>query len=446
MEPTPQEPGPRVVRWIVGGALLGALGAGMLYVGLVFQQTSSTAAIALYAVPLVAGLAGACGAVLGWSVYQVLHERPWPAGGTRRWVPWLVALTVLAGAVAAVVPQVVRIAAFHSLQQEGVSPRTLERSAENALRSRDYFLLSAVARNPSAPPELLLELARSDDPGLHEKRAGMIQLFDRDSLAVVRKVLRNPSTPAEAIPLLARSTNAYVLGDLAGHAGTPEPILRQIYGRSDGYLVHWGLARNPGTPPEILAEIAEKTDLMGTWIVASNLAGNPATPPPLLERLAAHEHHTVRYGLAGNPSISRALMEEMSTDPERRIRVHLTQNEAIGLDLVERLAADPDEYVRRYAGFAFGRIGASPSTPPQVVRRMATHADKLVRREAARNPNLDRDLAARLAADPESTVRYYLASNEHLDRDLLELLARDRSRSVRAEAAKLLGEEPANGR
>ncbi len=434
-------------RWTLTGAVAGGLAASLLYVGLVLDRTESTAAILLIWTPIVFVAAAPAAAAWGWSLHRVrCTPPPWRRGGAGRSLPWLAAAVFLAGSAALFGWHALRIGAFYSYRSAGMRPAALERGYRGALAAGDYLQLAAIAANPNTPPGVLLALARSDDPLLHERRRGWSNLFDRDALAVARRLLRNPSLPPEAIPALAASTSAYVLGDLAAHRLTPEPILRDIDRRSDSYLVHWGLAGNARTPPEILESIAAASDLASDWVVASGLAGNPGTPLPVLAELADHRNPNVRWRLAGNPAIDAGLMERLREDPDRSVRVRLTQNEAVGYELLQAIGEDPDEDVREYARRGIARVARDPATPRDLLARLAADPDPAVRREACLSPALDRPLMERLAADPEANVRYYLAANPALAVDLLERLARDDSASVRAVAAARLEERAAPGR
>lgn len=339
------------VRWMVTGAVVGGLAASALYVLLILRQRSSTAAIGIIFVPWTFGIAAVIAAAWSLCLYQLARTAAAWRQGPRAVALWLIAVAFLAGSGYLVVSLGANVATFHRLQDPGVPAGVLAERYRAAMAKKNYLQLSAIAANRSTPPPILLEMARSDDPGMHAKRGGLATMFDRDALAVVRKVIRNPSMPPEAIPYLAASTNEYVLSDVAFHRETPEPILREIAARNDGYLVHWGLAGNPNTPREILERLA--TD--GDRVTAQNLASNPSTPLPILARLAGSPEQFVRWGVARNPSIDAAIAERLRTDPDETTRFYLAHNRATPREVLDKLAGDPSERVRRYAGEALKR-------------------------------------------------------------------------------------------
>jgi hypothetical protein len=341
----------RLVWWAVACGILGGLAGSVLYVALILRHTSSTAAIGVIFVPWIFAVAAVVSAVWGLCLYQLARTTTVLRQGPRAVVLWLAAVTFLGGSAYYGATLASNVLTFRALQDPGAPARVLETRYREALAARNYLQLSAIAANPHTPPAILLEMATSEDPGMHEKREGLATMFDRDALAVVRKVLRNPGMPPEAIPYLAKSKNAYVLGDVAAHRKTPETILRDIAARDDGYLVHWGLAGNPTTPREILERLAGDGDRVTT----QNLAGNPSTPLPVLTRLAGSPEQFVRWGVARNPSIDGAIMERLAADPDETVRFYLSFNRAATKETLERLARDPSERVRRYAGEQLAR-------------------------------------------------------------------------------------------
>ncbi len=291
------------VRWITAGALMlsAAVGAGVLWS--IFRSTSSAAAIGILFLPLWMMPGGVIGGVLGLVAYQ--------AARLREQVTPLRVLCALALACVAAYAAVAgwRVGQFYA-DQRMEDAAVLERRAREELARHDYFLLSAIARNPHTDARTLLEIARDPDPGLHMKRSEWINMVDRDSLAVVRKVIRNPNSNVDALVALSGSTNDYVLGDLAQDRRTPEPVLRQITARSQSYLVHWGLAANANAPPDLLEKLPRGKDLY----VAMGLAYNEATPPEILRELASHGDPLVRERVALNKNTEMEVLEQLMRD------------------------------------------------------------------------------------------------------------------------------------
>ncbi len=341
--------------WMLTGAASGGAISAVLLVVLILRQKSSTAAIGILFVPMLAAAAALASGVGGLCLYKVWHWRESWRGGLWARLSWLLAAGLVVLSVFHAVRLAVRIHEFDLARDESTDPRRIEDIYRGAFGRRDYFVLSAVARNPRTPPALLLALAQADDAGLHAKRHALIDAYDRDQLAVVRHLLRNPSLPGEAIPVLARSTDAYVVGDVAAHRQTPEPILRELFARSGSYLVHWGLSDNPSTPPDILEQLALSTaeadpGSLGTQRpTRQNLAGNGSTPANVLATLAKDRDGIVRRSVARNPETPPEVMAQLAHDPEEEVRFYLAINTRLAPAVSEELKQDPSERVRKYA-------------------------------------------------------------------------------------------------
>lgn len=299
-----------VVRWMIGGIVVGAAGTAGLSLYGIFHSTSSTAAIGILFVPFAMVFGGAVGAIGGFAAFQTAHLGERMRQGVRSGAIAVASVALLAFCLTYAFYQTRRIQAFHRYQLAD-NAETLAVEADRNRQAKDYFLLSAIAANAKTPPDALLRIARDPDPGLHQKRREWINMFDRDQLAVMRKVVRNPNSPVEALVILAASPDEYVLSDVCGDKRTPVAILRQRCAPSNSYLIHWSLAGNASVPADVLETLPRAKDMY----VAHGLAYNPNTPLPILRELAKHNDPLVRQGVAVNPSADRDLLTALSRDP-----------------------------------------------------------------------------------------------------------------------------------
>lgn len=298
-----------VTRWIVAGCAAGATAAVSLAVYGIFHSTSSTAGIGILFVPFAAAFGGAAGALVGFAAYQSRHIRTRSRQGLLPGIVSIASLALLLFLVGYSIQAARRIHAFYTYRQD-TNPESLASGASQFLRSGDYFVLSAIAANDKLPADALLQIARDPDKGLHQKRSEWINIFDRDQLAVERKVVRNPNAPTEALVILAASPNDYVLADVCAEKRTPESVLRERCATKDNYLVHWSLAGNAQAPSDVLAALPRAKDKY----VAHGLSYNPRTPVDILNELASHEDPLVRQGVAQNPSASPATLALLTRD------------------------------------------------------------------------------------------------------------------------------------
>jgi hypothetical protein len=307
--------GPRLWRsaygpWMIGGMVLGAVLVAILLLYTIFHSTSSTAAIGILFVPFGMLFGGAVGAILGFAVFQGMHLRESLRGGLRASVVALLSLALLVISVVYLAQQASRVQSFNRYR-DADNAELLAAGAAANLKVKDYFVLSAIAANVKTPPVVLLNIARTPDPELHSKRHEWIDMFDRDTLAVMRKVLRNPHSPVEVLPILSESPDEYVFADVCADKRTSQAILRERCAPRNQYLVQWSLAGNPNTPVDLLEALPWAKD----HNVAYGLAYNSSTPLPILRELARHEDFLVRQGVAANPSADSDLITALSHDP-----------------------------------------------------------------------------------------------------------------------------------
>jgi len=276
----------------------------------IFRSASSTAAIGILFVPFGMLFGGAMGGILGFAVFQAMHLRESLRNGLRASLVALVSLALVALSVVYLARQAVRVQSFNRYRDADNADLLAAGAAEN-LKANDYFILSAIAANAKTPPAVLLNIARTPDPELHRKRHEWIDMFDRDTLAVMRKVLRNPHSPVEVLSILSGSTDDYVLAGVCADKRTPQAILRERCAPHNQYLVQWSLAGNPNTPVDLLEALPRVKDKY----IAHGLAYNSNTPLPILRELAKHEDFLVRQGVASNPTADNELISALSHDP-----------------------------------------------------------------------------------------------------------------------------------
>ncbi len=235
------------------GAVAGFLGATAWVLYAVFTSSSSTAAIGLLFVPVYGVLAG----MIGWAVVYVGFSFADAIAGRQSWRSG----RMLAASVLLVIALFV-ITAFllfsHAL---------------------------ALARDPRATPEMLLEISRV-----------WLPLGRRD---VVEALLKNPVTPAAVPAAVVDAGRDDSLVSLAGaHPNTPMVALEKIAAGPLAYDRVAGLAANPRLTPAMAQRLANvsrdnfRSDteykLYETFVLAA-LVKNPATPQDIFDRLAMRE-------------------------------------------------------------------------------------------------------------------------------------------------------------
>lgn len=100
---------------------------------------------------------------------------------------------------------------------------------------------------------------------------------------------------------------------VASYPDLPGGLLAML-ARDEAFEVRRAVARNPGTPHDVLRGLAEE------WACRLALGANPATPPELLTGLAREWDPAIRRAVARNPSAPMAALFDLAGDSDARVR------------------------------------------------------------------------------------------------------------------------------
>jgi hypothetical protein len=187
----------------------------------------------------------------------------------------------------------------------------------------------SLALQARTPPEILVQLARDEDPGV--RRAAAL----------------NANTPAGALIGLCFDAQAIVRRVVATRHDLPLKVVDWLIGNAD------------------------------PW-VRRTLARNPACPPEWLERLVGDGEAEVRRAVARHPHCPARLVAQLAADPAAWVRAGVALREDLPGALLRRLCADEDIDV-------LSGIGRHPATPQAQLLRLAAHPAADVRRSVILN-------------------------------------------------------------
>ena len=106
----------------------------------------------------------------------------------------------------------------------------------------------------------------------------------------------------------------------------------------------WAVAKNPHTPSEVLAFLANDE----INLVRALVATNPSTPPKSLEKFFSDEK-IVKDGLSGNPSTPLKLLKIFVNDVDKMVRMRLAENPNVTKEILTELLTDSDPNVSKAA-------------------------------------------------------------------------------------------------
>jgi hypothetical protein len=116
---------------------------------------------------------------------------------------------------------------------------------------------------------------------------------------------------------------------------------------------------------------------------------------------------------------------------EPHIRRIVAANPSTPEQVLARLAQDSLSLVRRH-------VAENPHTTVDVLSRLASDSEPDVRLAVVENIGTPPEILARLACDPDLDVRYGVAENPHIPMNILATLARDDNPYIRCRALKTL--------
>ena len=224
--------------------------------------------------------------------------------------------------------------------------------------------------------------------------------------------------------------------------------------------VYWGIVQNVATPPDLKQELLEKLTSSKTIIAdvsyqiakscdtaseilaklakvssRKELAKNPNTPPHVLATLANHKDSDMRKLVAQNPLTPAETLTQLATDKSSCrlnsqkaryfVREAVVSNSNTPVNTLKLLAQDSDEIVR-------SKVAANPNTPEAILRELAS--DRTIAYAYQYN-NETNYAPPRHRGIPIPPVCLAVAENPNTPQDLLEQLANDENEEVR-EAAK----------
>ena len=245
----------------------------------IMQSRSSTAAVGILFLPMVAVLPG----FLAWAFRNLQVS----ANAGLRMLGWL----CLAGACAVMV----------AILYEGGKTIALNKSRDAQQAARwaridenrktiAAMLLENKGRETATIDQLIQENSKNDEyllPAMASEfvSSDTLDRFARaDDSGVTLTVLRNPNSRADTLARIYRThTNpTYFHQALAAHPNTPVDILRELFNKPrdiSGLDIWFG--KNPSTPPDILLELANTQDIN----VIQSLLQNPRVDCTMLGRI-----------------------------------------------------------------------------------------------------------------------------------------------------------------
>lgn len=302
-----------------------------------------------------------------------------------------------------------------SLQQEATNESTpSDRLKELANISTE--LAQLVAKNPSAPSELLLKLSESNDETIR------------------KSVAANPNTPTEVLLNLGGEFPEQLLNN---------PTFFLLWLESPNLLDEMpqttllGILKQESVPVSLLELVVNQLDSQVQLVAEDNFFYRK-------DRRAAQQHSKVKLltlAVAMNAQTSKTLLEKLvhsqyvEVQEAARLHVNWAGEMTSGWDEAAREALRTTPFPHHRSGAHtpyLDNLAHRGLIPEFVLEQLARHQDKDVRSLVAFLPNTPAKTLEQLAQDEDSHVRRDVAYNSNTPLKILEQLAQDEDSDVRS--------------
>jgi len=180
----------------------------------------------------------------------------------------------------------------------------LEALEELVKKEDDFYVLTALCRNPNVPPSILEQLASHKD------------------IAVRSAVASSPKTPVYVLEKLALEDEEEIWIALCKNPAIPPQIAEEAVVKAPKCFSEY-LTLNKNTPPSVLRKLAESESL----VIRMNVALNPATPSDVLDSLANAKEWVIKECVIKHPNtLPSTLAKICESDTSYNIQVALSKN------------------------------------------------------------------------------------------------------------------------
>jgi len=235
------------------------------------------------------------------------------------------------------------------------------------------------ARHPLTPSADLALFALDEDPDVRGE-VGM-----------------NPSAPEELLRELANDPDPYGRLSMIGNAACPPDVMRmnmwvRIEDDEEYPSVTWGaISGNPSCPLDVLHGYIDSENTWDEYEEGESLeqliqntfnplASNLSLPTVDVHRLSQHWHKWVRWGVASNPITSAEILAELAHDPESLVRSSVASHLMLPDGLYSFLASDDTVGVR-------AALARNPTCPIDLLETLSldTHESGIVQKAVLGN-------------------------------------------------------------
>ncbi len=356
---------------------------------------------------------------------------------------------------------------------------------EELSKDKSRRVRQAVAQNPNAPLDCLLNLSREfpaaffanplcplldlTQPGWYEQVEDLTWLFWLKSEKIPQHWLNQVEAEKRrrgaashsiggqagdvwvaarlhiALPALHTGGEhitpemARNIGFVARHERTPVPLLHELaaivcqyddvmeIGNAVCEQIRRDVAQNSAAPEQILRQLAQDKDPK----VRYRIGRNPSTPADLLDLLTSDSSAYVRSGVAANPATPVALLERLAWDTNYEEKYARARHQIVPKARLNDVSRMQAQEALNNIKLVKGALAGNVSTPLPVLMHLASHPEHEVRARLAANPAVPAEVLLGLVTDVEPVLWTLVEKNVHVPAEALETLAAHENGRVR---------------
>lgn len=333
----------------------------------------------------------------------------------------------------------------------------------------DSHIRMNIARNANTPPEVLAQLAFTEDPGnwiadgliknqntpvetleylgverhqvsAYNKKTPpnalaaqvdyALTMYNAEKNRIFEFLLRDlegSQMPASSLVKLANNYEEWIRARVASHRNTPISTLEQLSNDKSYDPILWGIARNPNSPPALLEKLLRED----YQTVANCMIERVIVPPSIMARLLESESEQLRSRVVYRNNLPLELADRViKTETHDSVLLALARNPILTSELIS-------EFIQQHEIKSDICIALLVQTNLTIEhwQQLVNSQFEAVRLAIASRENTPSDILAILAEDPAMKVRMAISSNSQTHSDILIELATDLEPEVRTRIA-----------
>ncbi len=302
--------------------------------------------------------------------------------------------------------------------------------------SEDKATREGVTTNPNTPTDVLLKLAGDFPQQFFSNPVLCLLMLENPNLATdisywsLLKLLKQDDAPEWFLACAAMHANSLVLEAVAKHKQVSQRVLVQLATKSR-YDPELGLciAKRKDVSQTVLEKLAEHA----AGSVRLYLSTYPKIPGRVLEILVENPEPNwnlrvaIETSIAKNPNTPLNVLEALIEVPYTKVKNAIAKRSDLPKHLIIELAMD-------YRVHTMNFLPQNPHIPSSWLEEMVEHPNERVRQMVARHPNTPPHLLVEGAKDLE--LRQFVAENPSTPPEVLEELAMDSRGDIQAAVAR----------